>query len=48
MAVSTTRKKTGPPGYYQFGNGLTVTHALGHRMAVYSLLVPVSQRVLDK
>ena len=42
------KKKTGPPGYYQFGNGLTVTHALGHRMAVYSLLVPVSQRVLDK
>ena len=35
-----------PPGYHH--NGFMVTHALGHMMYGYILLVPVNQRVLSK
>ena len=35
-----------PPGYYD--NGFMGTHALGHMMYGYTLLVPMSQRVLNK
>ena len=37
-----------PPGYYQSANGPMVTHAFGHMMHGYTLLVPVNQRVLNK
>ena len=37
-----------PSGYYQFTNGLMVTHALTHMMSVYTLLVPMSKRRLNK
>ena len=35
-----------PPGYYH--NGFVATHALGHMMYGYILLVPMNQRVLNK
>ena len=35
-----------PPGYHQ--NGFVATHALGHMMYSYTLLVPMNQRVLNK
>ena len=35
-----------PPGYHY--NGFVATHALGHMMYSYTLLVPMSQRVLNK
>ena len=35
-----------PPGYHH--NGFVATHALGHMMYGYTLLVPVNQRVLNK
>ena len=34
--------------YYQSANGPMVTHALGHMMYGYTLLVPMNQRVLNK
>ena len=35
-----------PPGYHH--NGLVATHALGHMMYGYTLLVPMNRRVLNK
>ena len=35
-----------PPGYHL--NGVVATHALGHIMYGYTLLVPMNQRVLNK
>ena len=35
-----------PPGYHH--NGFVATHALGHMMYLYTLLVPVKQRVVNK
>ena len=35
-----------PPGYHH--NGFVATHALGHMMYGYTLLVPINQRVLNK
>ena len=35
-----------PPGYHH--NGFMATHALGHMMYSYTLLVPINQRVLNK
>ena len=35
-----------PPGYHH--NGFVATHALGHMMYGSTLLVPMSQRVLNK
>ena len=35
-----------PPGYHH--EGFVATHALGHMMYGYTLLVPVNQRVLNK
>ena len=35
-----------PPGYHH--NGFVATHALGHMMNGYTLLVPMNQRVLNK
>ena len=35
-----------PPGCYH-RNGFVVTHALGHMMYGYTLLVPMNQRVLN-
>ena len=35
-----------PPGYHH--NGFVATHALGHMMYSYTLLVPMNQRVLNK
>ena len=35
-----------PLGYHH--NGLVTTHALGHMMYGYTLLVPMNQRVLNK
>ena len=35
-----------PPGYHH--NGFVATHALGHMMYVYILLVPMKQRVVNK
>ena len=34
-----------PPGYHH--NGFVATHALGHMMYGYTLLVPMNQRVLN-
>ena len=34
------------PGYHH--NGFVATHALGHMMYSYTLLVPMNQRVLNK
>ena len=31
-----------PPGYYQSANGAMITHALGHMMYSYTLLVPMN------
>ena len=31
------------PGYYQSANGPMATHALGHMMYGYTLLVPMNQ-----
>ena len=35
-----------PLGYHHYG--FLATHALGHMMYVYSLLVPMNQRALNK
>ena len=35
-----------PPGYHH--SGFVATHALGHMMYGYTLLVPMNQRVLKK
>ena len=35
-----------PPGYHH--NDFVATHALGHIMHGYTLLVPMNQRVLNK
>ena len=35
-----------PSGYHH--NGFVATHAFGHMMYGYTLLVPMSQRVLNK
>ena len=35
-----------PPGYHH--SGFVATHALGHIMYGYTLLVPTNQRVLKK
>ena len=35
-----------PPGCHH--NGIVATHALGHIMYGYTLLVPMNQRVLNK
>ena len=42
---SFTLKTMCPPGYHH--NGFMATHALGHMMYGYTLLVPVNQRVLN-
>ena len=34
-----------PPGYHH--NGFVATHALGHMIYDYTLLVPMNQRVLN-
>ena len=39
-------KKMCPPGYHH--NSFVATHALGHMMYGYTLLVPMNQRVLNK
>ena len=39
-------KTSRPPGYYH--NGFVATHALGHLIYGYILLVPMNQRVLNK
>ena len=39
-------KTMSPPGYHH--NGFVATHALGHMMYGYTLLVPMSQSVLNK
>ena len=39
-------KRMCPPGYHH--NGFVVTHALGHMMYGYTLLVLMNQRVLNK
>ena len=39
-------KTTCPPGYHH--NGFTATHALGHMMYDYILLVPMNQIMLNK
>ena len=39
-------KTMSPPGYHH--NGFIATHAPGHMMYSYTLLVPVKQRVLNK
>ena len=39
----------GPPGYYQSANVFMATHALGHMIDGYTLLVAMNQRrVLNK
>ena len=35
-----------PPGYHD--NGFMATHAFGHMMYGYTLLVPMNKRVLNK
>ena len=35
-----------PPGYHH--SGFVTTHALGHTMYGYTLLVPMNQRALNK
>ena len=35
-----------PPGYHH--TGFVATHALGHMMNSYTLLVPMNQRVVKK
>ena len=35
-----------PPGYHH--NGFVLTHAFGHMICGYTLLVPINQRVLNK
>ena len=35
-----------PPGYHN--NGFVATHALGHMISGYTLLVPMNQRALNK
>ena len=35
-----------PPGHHY--NGFVATHAFGHMMYGYTLLVPMNQRVLNK
>ena len=35
-----------PPGYHH--NGFVATHALGHMIYRYTLLLPMNQRVLNK
>ena len=44
--IYATMKTICPPGYHH--NGFVATHALGHMMCRYILLVPVIQRVLNK
>ena len=39
-------KTMSSPGYHR--NGFVKTHALGHMMYGYTLLVPMNQRVLNK
>ena len=39
-------KTMSPPGYHH--NGFVATHALGHMMYGYILLVPMNQRVFSK
>ena len=39
-------KTMSPPGYHH--NGFVATHALGHMMYGYTLLVPMNQRVFNK
>ena len=34
--------------YYTYIYGIVATHALGHMMYDYTLLVPMNQRVLNK
>ena len=34
-------------GYYQSVNGFMATHAVGHMMYGYTLLVPMNQKVLN-
>ena len=36
------------PNCYQSVNGFVVTHALGHIMYGYTLLLPMNQRLLSK
>ena len=46
MCVCVIMKTMCPPGYHH--NGFVATHALGHMMYRYTLLVPINQRVLSK
>ena len=46
MCVCVIMKTMCPPGYHH--NGFVATHALGHMMYGYTLLVPMNQRVLNK
>ena len=43
--INVIMKTTCPPGYHQ--NSFVATHALGHMMYGYTLLVPMNQRVLN-
>ena len=44
--INVIMKTMCPPGYHH--NGFVATHALGHIMYGYTLLVPMNQRVLNK
>ena len=46
MYIYAIMKAMCPLGYHH--NGFVVTHALGHMMYGYTLLVPMNQRVLNK
>ena len=47
MGVTYAIMKTiGPAGYHH--NGLVATHALGHMIYGYTMMVPMNQRVLNK
>ena len=46
--MQSKRKTMYPLSYHQSVNDLIITHALGHMMYGYTLLVPMNQRVLKK
>ena len=46
MCVYAIIKTMCPPSYHY--NGFMATHALGHMMYGYTLLVPMNQRVFNK
>ena len=46
--MQSKRKTIYPLGYHQSVNGLIITHALGHMMYGYTLLIPMNQGVLKE